>query len=68
MVGSTTMVGRRMAAPFEMRFTTTKDDPIRTLKDARVAAGLRDDQNPIETTQAASRSEPSVGVPTDDDR
>jgi hypothetical protein len=56
-------LGRRAAAPFELRFSTTGAESVRTIKAAMDAAGLKDDESPVEDSKPASATTASVGAP-----
>ncbi len=50
--------GGRRPPPLELRFKTTADEPVRTVKAAMTAAGLKDMDMPIESLGAYVRPAP----------
>lgn len=51
-------VSRRRTAPFELRFSTSSDEPVRSLKAAMTKAGLGDLDMPVESLGAFVRPAP----------
>jgi len=58
-----TSAGRRTAGPFVLRFSTSRAESIHTVKAAMDAAGLKEDESPIESDRPAPAAGPSLGVP-----
>lgn len=58
-----TSAGRRAAGPFVLRFSTSRAESIHTVKAAMDAAGLKDDESPIEGDRPAPPAGPSMGAP-----
>ena len=63
-LGDFTSMGRRPAPPFELKFATTDDDPVRTLPEAMKAdPALSDLGNPVEPEGLATYGQTPPGEP-----